>query len=219
MRCSYCGSERGPFHLDHVVPRSRGGPDDPINLVNACRTCNLEKGKRLPSEWLTQVPYHVARIEQRVSSIVAKTARGGRRGEIVTSAPPRIACDACGRQLFPTLDGMHVAWWSERGHPGEQTKILAFEILCTGPDRCLMRRDSELTARHGLGVHLADVPIQWVFGRWAWLELQCLVRQYVWTPKQLFKLVATMRQLSKLSPEDEPTSELREDDDPEMVDD
>lgn len=44
-RCWYCGV--GFSHLkrtlDHVVPRSKGGPNDPSNLVFACQPCNTEK--------------------------------------------------------------------------------------------------------------------------------------------------------------------------------
>jgi 5-methylcytosine-specific restriction endonuclease McrA len=44
-RCQYCGS---PRHLtvDHVVPRSRGGPDTWDNLVTSCAPCNRKKGDR-----------------------------------------------------------------------------------------------------------------------------------------------------------------------------
>jgi hypothetical protein len=41
-RCVYCGEPADV--LDHVVPRSRGGTDDPENLVAACNGCNGDKG-------------------------------------------------------------------------------------------------------------------------------------------------------------------------------
>jgi hypothetical protein len=50
--CVYCGSKGGPFHFDHVLPWSRGGRHTVENLVLACAPCNLEKGARLPEEWL-----------------------------------------------------------------------------------------------------------------------------------------------------------------------
>lgn len=50
--CVYCES---PVtlrdHIDHVIPRSRGGSDDPSNLVASCAPCNLSKGARTPQEW------------------------------------------------------------------------------------------------------------------------------------------------------------------------
>jgi 5-methylcytosine-specific restriction endonuclease McrA len=44
-RCVYCGAApaRWYLHLDHVVPRSRGGKTHPANLVTACGPCNLAK--------------------------------------------------------------------------------------------------------------------------------------------------------------------------------
>lgn len=50
--CVYCGDMSGPFHLDHILPRSRGGSDAPTNLATACRPCNLSKGNKLLSEWI-----------------------------------------------------------------------------------------------------------------------------------------------------------------------
>lgn len=47
-RCWYCGevlnvAGRQTNHIDHVLPVSKGGSNDPDNLVAACRTCNTEK--------------------------------------------------------------------------------------------------------------------------------------------------------------------------------
>lgn len=36
--------------IDHVMPRSRGGGDEPTNLVAACLPCNQLKGNRTPGE-------------------------------------------------------------------------------------------------------------------------------------------------------------------------
>lgn len=51
-RCQYCGKTPGPrdLNIDHVFPRSRGGPASWENLVTACRACNLLKGNRTPDE-------------------------------------------------------------------------------------------------------------------------------------------------------------------------
>ena len=47
--CVYCGaSER--LTIDHVMPKSRGGPDTWENLVAACTPCNNRKGNRTPEE-------------------------------------------------------------------------------------------------------------------------------------------------------------------------
>lgn len=47
-RCQYCG--RPAENLDHVLPRSRGGPHTWENVVASCRTCNARKEDRLPHE-------------------------------------------------------------------------------------------------------------------------------------------------------------------------
>ncbi len=47
-RCQYCGL--AAENLDHVIPRSRGGPHTWENVVAACRRCNTRKEDRLPHE-------------------------------------------------------------------------------------------------------------------------------------------------------------------------
>jgi 5-methylcytosine-specific restriction endonuclease McrA len=42
--CQYCGRQMGDLTIDHVIPRSRGGPHTWENLVSACKTCNHRKG-------------------------------------------------------------------------------------------------------------------------------------------------------------------------------
>jgi 5-methylcytosine-specific restriction endonuclease McrA len=49
-RCCYCGTTNGPIHVDHLLPRSRGGSDAWANMVLACSTCNERKGNRTPEE-------------------------------------------------------------------------------------------------------------------------------------------------------------------------
>jgi uncharacterized protein YdaU (DUF1376 family) len=51
-KCTYCGAVDVNLQLDHIIPQSRGGSDDPENLTPACRTCNTSKGAKMLSEWL-----------------------------------------------------------------------------------------------------------------------------------------------------------------------
>jgi HNH endonuclease len=44
--CQYCGKHMRDLTLDHVIPRSRGGPSTWENLVACCRACNGRKGNR-----------------------------------------------------------------------------------------------------------------------------------------------------------------------------
>lgn len=50
--CYYCGRKLGKrYHVDHVIPITRGGTNDPSNLVIACPYCNRSKANKLPHEW------------------------------------------------------------------------------------------------------------------------------------------------------------------------
>lgn len=37
--------------VDHIVPRSRGGTNDPSNLRCLCTTCNTLKGTKSEGQW------------------------------------------------------------------------------------------------------------------------------------------------------------------------
>ena len=43
-RCEYCQAPRDicacTFHLEHIIPRSKGGPDAMANYALACFPCN-----------------------------------------------------------------------------------------------------------------------------------------------------------------------------------
>ena len=50
--CAYCSTPlHGKYHVDHIVPLSRGGTDYAENLTLTCPRCNLSKGDKLLSEW------------------------------------------------------------------------------------------------------------------------------------------------------------------------
>lgn len=50
--CWWCGKKiEGKGHIDHRIPLVRGGGNDASNLVISCPTCNMRKGKKLPSEF------------------------------------------------------------------------------------------------------------------------------------------------------------------------
>jgi len=52
FRCQYCGEKKGAgeLTLDHILPRSRGGDNSPLNIVTACLKCNNRKSNRTPEE-------------------------------------------------------------------------------------------------------------------------------------------------------------------------
>jgi CRISPR-associated endonuclease Csn1 len=57
--CLYTGdglheTKLDEYHIDHIVPRSRGGPDAVINYALTTRKKNDEKDNRTPFEWLSK---------------------------------------------------------------------------------------------------------------------------------------------------------------------
>ena len=52
FRCQYCGDKKAATELtlDHILPRSRGGDNSPVNIVTACLKCNNRKSNRTPDE-------------------------------------------------------------------------------------------------------------------------------------------------------------------------
>jgi 5-methylcytosine-specific restriction endonuclease McrA len=60
--CRYChaGLSVDAFYVDHMLPKERGGTDDPANLVTACNPCNVKKNNRTPEEaGMTLLPIYM----------------------------------------------------------------------------------------------------------------------------------------------------------------
>jgi 5-methylcytosine-specific restriction endonuclease McrA len=50
--CAYCElSLNGSYHVDHMIPLSRGGRNDWTNLAITCGNCNLSKGSMTLEEF------------------------------------------------------------------------------------------------------------------------------------------------------------------------
>ncbi|MGN6369131.1 MAG: HNH endonuclease [Phycisphaerae bacterium] len=53
-RCEYCRMHQSlqgaTFHVEHILPKSRGGPTDPENLCLCCPSCNLHKADRTEAQ-------------------------------------------------------------------------------------------------------------------------------------------------------------------------
>lgn len=69
-RCEYCRMHQSlqgaTFHVEHVVPQSRGGHTQIENLAWACPSCNLHKADRVESVDLdtgNQVPLFNPRVD------------------------------------------------------------------------------------------------------------------------------------------------------------
>lgn len=64
-RCALCDSPKG-LQIHHVMPRSEGGSNDPMNLITLCWVCHaIAHGTRMPdcADWMTPVEIHEACIE------------------------------------------------------------------------------------------------------------------------------------------------------------
>lgn len=48
LTCQYCGEVRPKrYVLEHVIPDALGGPTESYNIVIACRSCNVSKGRNI----------------------------------------------------------------------------------------------------------------------------------------------------------------------------
>ena len=62
--CIYCGKE-ADLTLEHILPRSRGGPDTADNAAFVCKSCNSSKGGKRLYEWFgLENRYKVPRIAE-----------------------------------------------------------------------------------------------------------------------------------------------------------
>ena len=87
--CLYCGSpgtEKNPLTLDHVIPKSKGGPSRVQNLVTACMRCNNKSKKNRPvTEFPANDPERLAKILEQLDQMVPLTSAGR-----LNSVMPRI---------------------------------------------------------------------------------------------------------------------------------
>ncbi|MBF6327924.1 HNH endonuclease [Nocardia transvalensis] len=69
-RCGYCAGWART--VDHIRPRSRGGPNTWSNLIAACGPCNTRKADRTPEEagmrllWEPKAPDDMAERQRRI---------------------------------------------------------------------------------------------------------------------------------------------------------
>ncbi|MEE9339571.1 MAG: HNH endonuclease [Methylococcaceae bacterium] len=59
--CIYCGSEE-KVQTEHIIPKSKGGPDIADNLVDSCQTCNLKKSNKDVFEFCAMLEMDVPRL-------------------------------------------------------------------------------------------------------------------------------------------------------------
>jgi hypothetical protein len=55
--CRYCGNDRVPMTVDHVVLWEEGGPSIVKNLICSCKKCNNARGNMQYEDWLVSPEY------------------------------------------------------------------------------------------------------------------------------------------------------------------
>ncbi len=61
--CAYCGCQESALQWEHIIPKSRGGPDTIDNMVLCCQKCNCSKSDKDPFEWYgKEKRYEVPRL-------------------------------------------------------------------------------------------------------------------------------------------------------------
>ena len=57
-QCYWCAVDCADhYHVDHVMPLSKGGRHEAYNLVVACQPCNQRKSAKHPLQWLAELGY------------------------------------------------------------------------------------------------------------------------------------------------------------------
>lgn len=61
--CIYCGHPllEGEANVDHIIPLSKGGLNEPDNRVACCCACNSAKGSMMPLKFLSTMRIHQQR--------------------------------------------------------------------------------------------------------------------------------------------------------------
>lgn len=109
-KCAYCGDVTGyVWHLEHVVPLSRGGTNAIDNLCVSCSPCNLSKGGKKPSEWDGKHEYLLDPSQYRPSNQKQVTWNG------ITYPSINAASRALG------IGSATLAWRVEKGHTSDDT--------------------------------------------------------------------------------------------------
>lgn len=67
--CAYCGEWRGNLTIDHIIPKSKGGPHFARwNMAPACESCNLSKTNAPVFEWWRPMKFWTPENEEVLTS-------------------------------------------------------------------------------------------------------------------------------------------------------
>jgi len=68
FRCRYCGEDKLPLTVDHLVLWEEGGPTTDANLVSCCKKCNRTRGNTPYHAWLKSAFYK--KVSQRIPPMI-----------------------------------------------------------------------------------------------------------------------------------------------------
>ena len=88
LACCYCGhaiEDGAKLTLDHLMPHSAGGTNEPANLATCCHRCNSSRGNRSWMKFAATVAAYLNHGVQ-ASSIIAHIRSTARRPIDVTQA-------------------------------------------------------------------------------------------------------------------------------------
>ncbi|MGP3910329.1 RNA-guided endonuclease IscB [Nonomuraea sp. 10N515B] len=120
--CAYCGASGVPLNIDHIQPRSRGGPDRVSNLTVACVPCNQAKNSMPVTAFLKNRPDRLKQILAQAKAQLSDTAavnatRCALYGALTATELP-VRCGSGGRTKWNrhrtgapkshSLDALHV---------------------------------------------------------------------------------------------------------------
>ncbi len=119
-RCLYTDAGLDPSRLDeyeieHIVPRSRGGPDAVFNCVLTTHAANDEKANHTPYEWLSSTSAwdaYVNRVRSRSLALRNKKVQLliSPNGEELAERYTALAETAWIAKLAQTIVGLHFGW-------------------------------------------------------------------------------------------------------------
>lgn len=83
-RCQYCGGvfKNEELHIDHIMPLSKGGKNNEMNLTTSCIRCNLYKGNLSYSEFIEKaiLKYqHYKMLSDYFASVVIIMSKGNEK--------------------------------------------------------------------------------------------------------------------------------------------
>jgi 5-methylcytosine-specific restriction endonuclease McrA len=125
-KCAYCGVEKVPFEIEHILARSKGGSNRVSNLCLSCHSCNQAKGNKPVEEFLKKKPEVLKRIlAQAKAPLKDATAVNATRWELyrrlqVTGLPVEVGSG--GRTKFNRKTrGIEKTHWTDAACVGQST--------------------------------------------------------------------------------------------------